>query len=267
MKTATSERSGRRDHAGAPIDPRTFAAGAGAIVFDAGLPEQPVHDWFDPAWWQQRGLLESRGGGRGGAVFVRTPVGACVLRHYHRGGLIAPILGDRYVWNGRMRTRSFVEFRLLAELYRRGLPVPAPVAGRYLRRGPYYTADLITRRIEHARTLADIIREGTLDAALAGRVGALVARFHAAGVDHADLNAHNILVARDGLWLVDFDRCEIRVAGSSWKIANLARLKRSLLKLRACDGDKIALDREVWAPLMREYERGTEQAAQNGGRQ
>jgi 3-deoxy-D-manno-octulosonic acid kinase len=74
-------------------------------------------------------------------------------------------------------------------------------------------------------------------------------------VDHADLNAHNILIGDDQLWLIDFDRGEIRVTGTAWKLANLARLKRSLLKIGACDHDETALDREVWAPLMRGYER------------
>ena len=57
-------------------------------------------------------------------AFLETPVGPCVLRHYRRGGLVAPLLGDKYVWNGRTRSRGFAEFALLAELARRGLPVP-----------------------------------------------------------------------------------------------------------------------------------------------
>lgn len=226
------------------------------MVFDANLAEAPTRDWFDPAWWRARERVREGGGGRGGVAFLDTPAGPCVLRHYHRGGWMAPLLGDRYVWNGRGRSRGFLEFALLAELARRGLPVPVPVAARYLRRGPYYTADLITRTIEDAQTLTEIIISQRLDAMLAERIGALVARFHLEGVDHADLNAHNILVAGDGLWLIDFDRGEIRVTGTAWKLANLARLKRSLLKVGACDRDEAQLDREIWAPLMRGYERG-----------
>ncbi|HET9819949.1 MAG TPA: lipopolysaccharide kinase InaA family protein, partial [Rhodanobacteraceae bacterium] len=78
-----------------------------------------------------------------------------------------------------------------------------------------------------------------------------------ARVDHADLNAHNILLNAKGLWLIDFDRGEIRVTGTAWKLGNLARLKRSLLKVGACDHDEAVLDREVWAPLMRGYERAS----------
>lgn len=249
MNAATHPDAERR-----AIDPRIVASGDGAMVFDAGLPDGPTRDWFDPAWWAGKITLDTAGGGRGGVAFLDTPVGPCVLRHYRRGGLVAPLLGDRYVWNGRIRSRGFAEFSLLAELRQRGLPVPAPITARYVRRGLYYTADLITRTIENARTLAEIIASRDFDSALAAQVGALVARFHAAGVDHADLNAHNILVADAKLWLIDFDRGEIRATGTAWKLANLARLKRSLLKVGACDHDEALLDREIWAPLMRGYE-------------
>lgn len=222
-------------------------------MLDAGLPQPATPAWFDPTWWRARGGLRNAGGGRGGVAFLDTPAGPCVLRHYRRGGWIAPLLGDRYLWKGRNRSRAFVEFRLLAELSGRSLPVPAPVAARCRRRGMWYTADLITRAIPGARTLAQIIVARHLDAALAERVGALVARFHAAGVDHADLNAHNILVTEGALWLIDFDRGEIRVTGTAWKLANLARLKRSFLKVGACDHNEAALDREIWSPLMRGY--------------
>lgn len=225
------------------------------MVYDAALPEAPAWDWFDREWWRARGALTAVAGGRGGVAFLDTPVGAGVLRHFRRGGMVAPLMGDHYLWSGRARSRGFAEFELLARLFQLGLPVPAPIAARYVRRGLYYTADLITRAIEGTETLADIIALRHLDAALAERVGELVARFHAAGVDHADLNAHNILVAREGLWLIDFDRGEIRATGTAWKLANLARLKRSLLKVGASNRNETVLDREIWAPLMRGYER------------
>src|SRR4029453_11025308 len=60
-------------------------------------------------------------------------MGRWVLRHYRRGGLIAKLSQDSYLWTGAARTRSFAEWRLLAELRRRGLRVPAPIAARYVR--------------------------------------------------------------------------------------------------------------------------------------
>ena len=47
--------------------------------------------------------------------------------------MVARLFGDRYLFTGEQRTRSAREFRLLAELSRRGLPVPAPIASRYVR--------------------------------------------------------------------------------------------------------------------------------------
>ena len=59
----------------------------------------------------------------------------------------------------------------------------------------------------------------------------MLARFHRAGLDHADLNAHNILLdAAGNPWLIDFDRSRRRADGS-WRQSNLDRLARSLAKL------------------------------------
>ncbi|HET6911867.1 MAG TPA: 3-deoxy-D-manno-octulosonic acid kinase [Rhodanobacteraceae bacterium] len=238
----------------AAADARVIADGEGAILCDAGLAVQPDEHWFDPEHWRAQGNLRDQArGGRGSVVFVETPAGVCALRHYHRGGMVAPILGDRYLWVGVERTRGFAEFRLLAELQRRGLPVPAPVAARYRQRGMYYKADLLTRRIEHTRTLAELISTGELDAGLGARVGALVARFHAQGVDHADLNAHNVLIGPNGLWLVDFDRGRIRESQGEWGLGNLRRLRRSLLKLGAGGHNEANFDQKIWTPLMSAY--------------
>jgi len=57
---------------------------------------------------------------------------------------------------------------------------------------------------------------------------------HAAGADHADLNAHNILLDGDGVVsVIDFDRGRLR-NGGSWMRRNLARLQRCLLYTSRC---------------------------------
>src|SRR6185312_24099 len=61
----------------------------------------------------------------------------------------------------------------------------------------------------------------------------VVGRFHRAGIWHADLNAHNVLVSPAGLHLIDFDRGRQRAPAAGWRLANLRRLRRSLLKLGA----------------------------------
>ena len=226
----------------------------GAILFDAAASPQVGGDWFVPDYWRERGALRVQSGGRGGVQLIATPAGECVLRHYRRGGLVAKLMGDRYLWRGADATRCFAEFRLLAEIARLGLPGPAPVAARYRRHGLFYRADLMTRRIADAATLAECLAAGQLDAELARAVGALVARFHRAGIWHADLNAHNVLVGPAALHLIDFDRGRVRDPAEGWRLANLARLQRSLRKLGAAGQGEAAFRATVWTPLIEAYE-------------
>ena len=241
----------------------------GAIVFDPQVTAQAQRfdpDWFDAAHWQARGAQSTRGG-RGSALYIDAPFGRCVLRHYRRGGMVARIMADRYLWTGAERTRSFAEFRLLAELHGRGLRVPAPMAARYRRQGVHYRADLITRRIDDAITLAELVASARCNADVAARVGGTVAEFHAAGACHADLNAHNVLLVGEDVWLVDFDRGQLRPPARTWQLANLARLRRSLLKLGAARDGEAAFDQALWNPLMAAYEQyGDALPARSGAR-
>ena len=227
----------------------------GAILFDATLSPQVDGHWFDLEYWRERAALSIQAGGRGGVAVIGTPAGECVLRHYRRGGMVAALLGDRYLWTGADRTRSFAEFRLLQAMARLDLPAPQVVTARYQRIGLHYRADLITRRIADTQTLAECLAAGRLDAELGQEVGALVARFHRAGIWHADLNAHNVLVAAGALYLIDFDRGRLRSPGQAWRMANLQRLRRSLLKLGAAAQGEAAFDSVIWTPLMYGYER------------
>ena len=228
----------------------------GAILFDASVVGQAQFDarWFDADHWRTNGLASAAAGGRGGVVIAHAPQGDWVLRHYHRGGLVARLLGDRYLWNGAQATRGFAELRLLDELTRRGFDVPQPVAARYRRSGAHYRADLITGFIADAVTLAACTRTGRFDVLLAQRTGFAVARMHAAGVYHADLNAHNILVGPEKVWLIDFDRGQLRAPQRPWRLANLARLRRSLVKIGAANGDEAGFEHGVWRSLMSAYE-------------
>jgi 3-deoxy-D-manno-octulosonic acid kinase len=234
---------------------RVHEDGAGAIVFDSARTPQVGHEWFAPDFWRARDAVRVQAGGRGGVCIIDTPAGECVLRHYRRGGMVAALFGDRYLWTGRDRTRSFREFRRLAELAGRGLPVAGPLAARYVRHGLRYGADLITLRIADAPTLAQVLAEGRLDPDMAEEVGALVARFHREGAWHADLNAHNILIAADELYLIDFDRGRFRAPHRNWQQANLDRLRRSLLKLGAAVDGLAAFEDAIWKPLVSGYER------------
>src|SRR5277367_3300306 len=109
---------------------------------------------------------------------------------YWRGGFIARLSADAYVWAGEDRVRAFAEWRLLAALAERGLPVPKPVAARYQRAGVMYRCDLITERIVGAEPLSAVLARHALGESTWRSIGVVIARLHAAGADHADLNAH-----------------------------------------------------------------------------
>lgn len=201
----------------------------GAIVFDPTQCESPRLEWFDPQFWSDAATPVSVGG-RGAAFFVDAPFGACVLRHYRRGGWAARFSTATYLWQGERHARSVAEFRLTREALRRGVPVPVPVAACYRRRGAGYRAALLMRRLPGTRTLAELAIEGVAPWQEAGQ---LVARMHRAGLDHADLNADNLLFddARRG-WVIDLDRSRFRDASEGWRERNLQRLLRSLIKRR-----------------------------------
>lgn len=233
------------------IEAQVPSATSGRILFDRSLGAEPDASWFDAG--RSRGDAPRLAGGRGAAIVVDTPVGACVLRHYRRGGFAGRISHDRYLWTGYDRSRPFREFRLLARLAGDGLPVPAPVAARCEPSGLTSRGDLLMRRIPAAQTLAERLAAATLDSALAQRAGHAIARMHSAGVWHADLNAHNILVDAGGkVWLIDFDRGRIRRPSATWRRRNLARLRRSFDKLGAAAAD--GFDARFWQPLLAAYE-------------
>lgn len=212
----------------------------------------PVHPLsaalFEAAYWRTRGLVVGEAPGRGSSLFLKARDDEqWVLRPYQRGGLIAKLSQQRYVWLGVERTRAFREMRLTAALYEQGLPVPRPVACCVTRFGLTYEAALLTVRIPGARALASLLTNEEADEALLKRVGAMIKRFHQAGLNHVDLNARNILMDEAGKpWLIDLDRCRLRPPGK-WQARNLQRLERSVAKFAP------GQEKRLMAPLYSGY--------------
>lgn len=225
------------------------------MLYDASRSSQPDPRIFDRDHWRARGGLEEAAGGRGTVAFLCDGERRWVLRHYRRGGLVARLLDDTYLYTGAGRTRSFREFRLLRQLRAWQLPVPDPVAARYVRRGLLYKADLITAELPTRRTLAQALSAAPLAAASWRAVGACIARLHERGVHHADLNAHNILLGEGGaVYVLDFDRGRVRARGA-WEQAVLERLRRSLAKVSApLPADRF--DDSAWGQLTAGCEAG-----------
>ncbi|MDH4109134.1 MAG: 3-deoxy-D-manno-octulosonic acid kinase [Gammaproteobacteria bacterium] len=228
--------------------------GNGAILYDTDLLDHVSERTFSASAWKTVKPVESalRSGGRGYTIIVGDGKREFVLRHFRRGGLVGRVIRDSYVWRGEDLTRSFSEWRLLRKMLRLGLPVPQPVVARYCRRGPFYSADLIMLRIQGIKPLSMRLAELRRDAGYWQSVGAGIARFHRAGVNHADLNAYNVQLEEDGkLWLLDFDKGRIEAAGA-WQQRNLGRLHRSLQKVRKLD-PRIYFTPDDWEALLEGY--------------
>jgi 3-deoxy-D-manno-octulosonic acid kinase len=207
----------------------------GAILHDVSLSRDPSA-LFDRDALRMRAALADARGGRGSISYIEVDGQQFVLRRYLRGGLPARVSRDCYFWLGEERTRPFHEFRLLAALMDRGLPVPRPVAARYLRSGLTYRGELVTERLRGATSLAERWLAGRIRDADWQSAGRCIRRFHDAGVQHADLNANNVMLDDAGnAWLLDFDRGQIRTPGD-WQERSLARLGRSLKKIARAAG-------------------------------
>jgi 3-deoxy-D-manno-octulosonic acid kinase len=247
-------------------DEQFIASASGGILYDASRLGKPDEQLFSRSHWASLHALEEIAGGRSSIAVLNVGTagvdsiqlsGAAedagtrwVLRHYRRGGLIAKLSQDSYLWSGAARTRSFAEWRLLAELRRRGLPVPAPIAARYVRGWLTYRADLITELLPGTRTLADAITGRDLPESDWRAVGKTIGAFHREGVHHADLNANNILLGEGPaeVYVLDFDRGRIEARGA-WEQAVLARLRRSLEKIKGQRTD-VRFGEQQWQWLM-----------------
>ena len=227
------------------------------ILYDASLISNPQSTLFDPRWLQANANVTSVAHGRGQAWFVDYQQHHWVLRHYLRGGMVANWNRDFYLGWSLRHSRAWKEWQLLLDLRQKNLPVPQPVAARVNwplgRISGIYQADILLERIPGAKTLARRIQESTLTDQLWQVVGECIRLFHDHNVYHADLNANNILFDKhDQIYLIDFDRGEIREHGE-WKMQNVNRLQRSLLKLKSQYGEFNFTDSD-WRRLLDAYE-------------
>ncbi len=190
--------------------------------------------------------------GRGEAIFFRYGAYEMVAKHYLRGGLLSHFVHDQYFACDVEATRAFKEWHLLGRMRALGLPVPKPVAARVLIQGCFYRADLVTEKINLAKTLAEKLTEVSLGHEAWQAVGVLIKRFHQLGVYHADLNANNIIInEQQELFLLDFDKGQIKL-GEIWKINNIERLLRSLLKGKKKEA-QFNFEMTDWQQLLKGY--------------
>lgn len=174
----------------------------------------------------REGCVHVPSAGRGGIYRFDCAGRAGFLRVYRRGGVVRHFIRESYL----LENRALAEFRVHHHLQAQGLPV-AELAGIVWRRiGPIYRGAFATFALE-GQSLLDLLRGGGRPGDLAG-IGALIARLHALGVYHADLNVANIFLTASGPYLLDFDRALVfpEALDVPLREDNLTRLNRSCTK-------------------------------------
>lgn len=193
--------------------------------------------------------------GRGRVLVVPAPAGEWpettrwVVRHYHRGGAVAGVLGDRYLRAGE--PRPLREFRVIQSVLDLGVPTARPVGAAAYGAGVFYRGDLVTEWVPDTADLgATLFGAAQLDepatrpagstdplAAMAA-AGRLVRLLHERRIVHPDLNLKNILI-RSGAGapralVLDLDRARLAARLPERARARmLARFERSLGKWEA----------------------------------
>ena len=156
-----------------------------------------------------------------------------------------------------MQVEHADQFRLLADVHARGLPVPRPLAVRYRRTGLWYRCDLMTARLPAAESMAERLTGAPLDSDTWVAIGHAIRRLHDHGVYHADLNAHNVLLSDAGdVYFVDFDRGSLREPAPGWQRQNMRRLYRSLRKIDRARPD-FNFSEVTWSDLDDAYSTGS----------
>lgn len=225
------------------------------VWYDELLISDPEKSLFDVEYWQRQNAVVGSATGRGTTWFIQLDSMQAALRHYRRGGLFGKLVKDNYWFSGWEKTRSAQEFQLLQTLSEAGVNVPKPIAARAVRTGFTYQADLLSQRIPNAKDLVGILQEQALSADIYQKIGQEIAKMHNVGVNHTDLNIHNILLDADKkIWIIDFDKCA-RQSGFEWQNANIDRLLRSFRKEREKCG--IHWQEDDFTHVLLEYKRNT----------
>lgn len=223
------------------------------IFFNQDLMKTCSYSFFEPKFWQQKNAILGKSYGRGTTTFFKYNNLDCILRNYKRGGLIAKFITNKYFYLGFKNTRVWKEYELLEYMYKLGLPVPKPIAGRVIKSGLLYQADIILETINNTVNLKEYLSENRLLKNDLVNIGKTIAMFHNNCIFHSDLNISNIMLDSDKkVWLVDFDKCKIKRKNKLWQLNNIRRLKRSFDKSLRVLENFYWLDSD-WEILIKSY--------------
>jgi len=171
-------------------------------------------------------------GGRGGTFRLAAGPSRAIVRLGRRGGVVAALVRERYAG---LAPRPWRELAVTLGARERGAPVPEVLAA-CVHGWLVYRSAVVTAEVADARTAIEALAAApspSARGAIAAVAAGAIARLHASGVEHADLNLTNVLIAEGGAMIVDLDRARLRSArlGDAARRRNLRRLRRSAAKL------------------------------------
>ena len=225
---------------------------AGELILNpqlgAALQETILAEGLARLWAGARHLP----GGRGTARILDLGGASFVVKREARGGMARGVLPNRYLWPAPFRR----EWAVALKLWSQGL-APEPVAVEFERGAVGFAVFSLSRALLPSTSMAELWRGDTLGAEGLALAGAAVGGLHRAGVIHGDLNAGNLLFCQGPKVLfLDLRHSRVFPAAPPAQLrrANLARLGRSLHKLRAVHGSQ-ALP-AAWDPVLQGYAAG-----------
>ena len=187
---------------------------------------------FNIDYISKEGLIKSVMDGRGKALELEYGGKSYFLKHYIRGGFIAKISYDRYIFNSLASTRAVKEYNFLNTMNNKGLPVPKAAALQVITNHFTYKADLITCKIENEGTLYEFVKDNKMTRALWNALSTTIEKFYQENVYHSDLNAKNIIIDKDNnFFLLDFDNSYFFYDKKLFT-KSIFRLERSLKKIK-----------------------------------
>lgn len=157
-------------------------------------------------------------------------IGAVIIKHYRRGGLMRYVIKRRYLKFGK--TRAQREFELLELVAKLGLNVPRAIAFAYRGR-ILYRAWLVTRKIHQPISLARLSLQDQKKTrmAMASVIEQIVLLIQN-DILHVDLHPGNVVVdVREQVYLLDFDKGRVyHGKRQTLKDRYLARWQRAVSK-------------------------------------
>ncbi len=191
---------------------------------------------FELLYWVNDSSSVKLSGGRGASQKIVVDGKELVLRRYLRGGFMAKLSYDFYFWLGVKNSRPYQECKVLEYAIQKGLPVPKCIGYSIDRHGLFYRAGIMTEYIPNVGTLASYLNDHELTQSQWLELAQTIAAMHQVNINHADLNADNILISvkdDDLLFsVIDFDKARIETNANNWPQCNIKRLLRSLNKLK-----------------------------------